>query len=207
MTNQTSKPIIALDIDEVLANIIDMVRLWANELTGKSLTPSDYYTNDEFWNYYNTIWQRHGISDAVNFEMVLKSMAEDQSNIAVIDDARRVVRALKQKYDIVFITSRPTYQEVASRRWLDEHIDASIPLYMSYHPGVNDTARSKGEICADLGATLLIDDNIANCQSAIDYGVDALLFGSYGWNEHAPKHMKRCATWNEVEEYLLHEAR
>lgn len=201
------RKIIAIDIDEVLANIVDFVRLWANETTGSALKPSDYYTNDEFWNYYNTIWERHGLADQVNFDMVLKLLAEDQSDIAVIEDARRVIADLKEKYDLVFITSRPAYQEDATRRWLDEHIDTSIPLYISFHPGVNETASSKGEICADLGASYLIDDNIGNCQSAVEYGVEAILFGVYGWNEDAPAHLKRCRNWLEVGEYLLHEAR
>lgn len=200
------KTTIAVDIDEVLANIVGFVHLWANETTGSALKPSDYYTNDEFWNYYNTIWERHGIADQVNFDMVLALLAEDQSGIAVIENARQGIAALKARYDIVFITSRPSYQEEATRRWLDEHIDASIPLYISFHPGVNETARSKGEICADLGVSYLIDDNIGNCQSAVDYGVEAILFGEYGWNENAPSHMKRCKTWKDVEGYLLHEA-
>jgi len=197
-----TKPIIAVDIDEVLANIVDFVRLWANKETGSMLEAADYYTGDEFWNYYNTIWERHGLADRINFEMVLQQIAKDQSGITVIHGARSAIATLKKQYDLVFITSRPSYQEEETRRWLDEHIDASIPLYISFHPGVNDTARSKGEICAELGVSFLIDDNVGNCQSAIEYGVGAVLFGMYGWNEKAPSHLPRCVSWQEVEEYF-----
>lgn len=205
MTGQTPKPIIALDIDDVLANVIDSVRLWANETTGVELTPEQYRTNDEYWHYFDSIWQRHGVADKVTFSDVLERMKTDQSNIATVEGAREAVQALKSKYDFVFITSRPPYQEEATRRWLDEHIDPTIPLYLSFHPGVNEIAQSKGEICAELGVSLLIDDNTGNCQSAIDYGVDAIVFGDYGWNEKVPAHMKRYTTWNEIGEYLLHE--
>lgn len=204
--NNSQKKLVAIDIDEVLANIIEFVRLWANEKTGSELQPEHYYTYDDFWNYYNSIWERHGLAEQVNFDMVLELIARDQSNIAVIEGAREAIQRLKSHFDLVFITSRPPFQEAATRKWLDERIDPSIPLYMSFHPGINEVARSKGEICAELGASYLIDDSIPNCQSAIDYGVEALLFGMYGWNEKAPSHMKRYRTWQEVEEYLLHEA-
>lgn len=202
-----SRPLIALDIDEVLANIVDYVRLWANDMTGSSLSAGDYYTNDEFWNYYNAIWERHGLSDRVNFDMVLQKMAGNQSDIAVIEGARAAIARLKRSYDIVFITSRPAYQEQATRRWLDEHIDATIPLYISFHPGINDTARSKGEICAELGAKYLVDDNIGNCESAEQYGVTPILFGMYGWNENASQHITRCQDWVQVEAFLLDDMR
>ncbi len=206
MTSQTPKPIIALDIDDVLANVIDSVRLWANEKTGVELAPEHYRTDDEYWHYFDSIWQRHGVADKVAFADVLKHMETDQSNIATVEGAREAIRSLGSKYDFVFITSRPPFQKDATRRWLDEHIDPTIPLYLSFHPGVNDTSRSKGEICAELGVSLLIDDNTGNCQSAIDYGVDAIVFGDYGWNEKVPNHMKRYVTWREVGEYLLNEA-
>ena len=98
------------------------------------------------------------------------------------------------------------YQKDATRRWLDERIDATIPVYMSHNPMANSEARSKGEICAELGAQYLVDDNVNNCQNAAEYGVEPLLFGSYGWNDAAPSGLRRFGTWAEVGDYLLHAA-
>lgn len=199
-----SKPIVAIDIDDVVANIIDSVRLWANEKTGLELGSTDYHTKDDYWQYYNSIWERHGVSEQVNFQMVLDDLAHDQSHIVPVEGARETIQALKERYDLVFITSRPSYQQDASRRWLDERIDTTIPMYTSHNPMANAEARSKGEICAELGASFLIDDNIGNCQNADEYGVEPLLFGMYGWNEDAPRHLRRFMTWGDVGEYLLH---
>lgn len=207
MTALTAKPIIALDIDDVLANVIDSVRLWANAETGVVLPKEAYYTDDNYWHYFDTIWERHGLSDKLTFATVLERMATDQSNIATVEGAREAVATLRAQYDFVYITSRPSYQQDETRRWVDEHIANDIPLYMAYNPMLDTEARSKGEICAELGVSLLIDDNVGNCQSAIDYGVDAIVFGDYGWNEKVPAHMKRCQTWREIEEYLLDEAK
>jgi len=203
--DQTRKTI-AIDIDDVVANVIDSVRLWANEKTGATLGQGEYHTNDDYWHYYDSIWERHGLSDMVSFSMVLDDLSRDQSHIVVVEGAREAIQALKKNYDLVFVTSRPLYQKDATRRWLDERIDSEIPMYSSHNPLANAEARSKGEICTELGASFLIDDNIGNCQNAAEYGVEPLLFGMYGWNEAASKDLRRFLTWHEVEEYLLHEA-
>lgn len=198
-----AKPIVGIDIDDVVANVIDSVRLWANKKTGSSLSEADYKTNDDYWRYYETIWERHGLLEQVNFKMVLDDLAHDQSHIALVEGAREVIHALKEKYDLVFITSRPAYQQDATRRWLDERIDPEIPMYTSHNPMANADHRSKGEICAELGVKYLIDDNVGNCQNAAEYGVEPLLFGLYGWNEHAPGNLRRYLTWEGIGEYLL----
>lgn len=204
MTSE-QKTMIAIDIDDVVANTIDSVRVWANELTGATLEHGHYHTDDEYWNYYNSIWERHGLADQITFETFLELMETDQSRVLLNDDAHDVIAALKKKYDLVFITSRPLAQKEETRRWLDKHIDSKIPLYISANPAVQQNIQSKGEICAELGVSLLIDDNINNCKSAVEYGADAILFGEYGWNKNMPEGITRCLSWREVAERLLNE--
>lgn len=202
MTNQTRKKI-AIDIDDVVAMTTEAVRLWANHRAGAQLQPHHYFLTDgDYWNYYEAVWDKHGIGSGMVFEDFLETMNKDQSHIAAAKDARRVIAHLKRNYDIVFITARrPTHKE-STRLWLDKYIDASIPLYLSLNPFANEAAQSKGEICAELGVDLLIDDNVDNCKSALQYGVDVVLFGNYGWNADAPADMPRCISWRDVEEYL-----
>jgi len=202
---QTKKPLIAIDIDDVTAGFTEHVRLWANQLAGVSLSAEDYITNDEYWQYYESIWRRHGLSEKLSIDAYLEAQADDQSDIPVIEGARETIQALKDTYDIVFLTARPSYQKNATRAWLDQHIDSTIPLYMAFNPRLDAEARSKGEICAELGASLLIDDHIEHCKSALMHGLDTILFGSYGWNENAPAHLQRCVTWLDVRVRLLHD--
>lgn len=205
--NTDERKTIAIDIDDVVASVMEAVHIWANEKTGATLPRDVYYnTTANYWSYYDSIWSEHGLSDQVNFDMVLNELAEDQSHIPVVEGARETLAMLKNRYNLVFITSRPTYQKDATRRWLDERISAEIPLYMSHNPMANAEARSKGEICADLGASYLIDDNIGNCQNAAEYGVEPLLFGAYGWNDAAPASLRRFTSWDAIGEYLLSDA-
>lgn len=201
MTKQT----IAIDVDDVTANTMDSVRLWANEVTGASLVHSHYHTQDDYWDYYNSIWRRHGLADQLDFSIFLKKMETDQSNVLVAEGAKDAIQALKAKFNVIFITSRPLAQKDETRKWLDEHVDKDSPLYIASNPAAGQNLQSKGELCLELGASLLIDDNISNCQSALEYGADAILFGLYGWNENAPAGLKRCLTWPEIQDLLLNE--
>jgi 5'(3')-deoxyribonucleotidase len=201
-----AKQIVAIDIDDVVANTLDAVRLWANEKAGVSLTEDHYRTDADYWQYYDTIWQRHGIADKIDFSTFLEGAHHDQTHISVVEGAHEAIKALEATYDLIFITSRPIAQLEMTRRWLDQRVDSSVPVYAARNPYANAEARSKGEICAEIGVSYLIDDNVDNCQNAAEYGVEPLLFGSYGWNEHAPHSLRRFLSWHDVKEYLLHEA-
>lgn len=193
---------IALDIDDVTADFTDAMRVWVNEVTGANLQPHHYAIEYEFWGHYAKVWADHGIAELVDYDKFHEAMSLDQSKVSVVRGAKEAIAQLKQKYDVVFITSRAPILLDETRRWLDKHIDASIPIYLANNPKVQSTPQSKGELCVELDVQLLIDDNYTNCQDAIDYGVEALLFGSYGWNAQAPKSLKRCNNWDEVLEYI-----
>lgn len=202
MTQPTRKKI-AIDIDDVVAMTSSAVRAWANEKTGLKLTEEDYRLGDaNYWNYYEAVWSHHGIADQLSFGDFLNSMDEEQGHIAPVENAKQVIAKLKKKYDVVFITARRPQHKDSTRRWLDEHIDATIPLYLSLNPFANETAQSKGQMCREMGVSILIDDNVDNCQSAIDYDVEAIVFGNYGWNAEPPVEAARCISWRDVEEYL-----
>ena len=202
MTTRTRK-IVAIDIDDVVAATSEAVRVWANHKLGATLTSEDYFITDGgYWNYYEEVWKRHGLEGRLSLEGFLKSTDRDQSHVSVVQDAQRVIAHLKKNYTVIFITARRPINKESTRRWLDEHIDAVIPLYLSMNPFSNEAAQSKRQICAELGVDLLIDDNVDNCESAEQHGVNSIVFGNYGWNVNAPASATRCLTWRDVEAYL-----
>lgn len=193
---------IALDIDDVTADFTEAMRVWVNETTGANLQPHHYAVEYEFWEHYGRVWADHGIAELVDYDKFHEKMSLDQSAVPVIQGAKEAIARLKQRYDLVFITSRAPVLLDETRRWLDEHIDPTIPIYLANNPKVQSTPQSKGELCTELGVQLLIDDNYTNCLDAIDYGVEAIVFGSYGWNTQAPDSLNRCNNWDEVLEYI-----
>ena len=62
--------------------------------------------------------------------------------------------------------------------------------------------KTKGELCQELNVSWLIDDNPEHCLSAVDAGVEAILFGEYGWHHEAPMHLTRCKDWPSVVDYF-----
>lgn len=197
------KATIAIDIDDVLAEGTNSLIASANARYGLSLSPEDYHAvGGDFKGYYERVWMTHGVDSIVSYSELAAEMAEDQSHIPLLAGAEFAIHQLAKRFHIVFITARPESWEISTRRWFAQHLAADdIDLYFagSHH---NEMALSKGQQAKKLGATLLIDDNVANCQSALDEGIDVILFGDYGWQRDAPKTMKRCKGWPEVLEYL-----
>jgi len=192
---------IAIDIDDVTAATLNAAQAWAHRTTGVLLDPRHYHTDDPYWDYYNSIWKRHGLND-LQFEVFLDELVTNQGLIAPLPEAQRVIKALNKRFGVVFITSRDMSLQESTRAWIDRHIDASIPVYFAHNPLSDKAGISKGELCNDLGAQWLIDDSIDHCQNVIEHGVEAILFGNYGWNQQAPKELTRCVNWRAVEDYF-----
>jgi hypothetical protein len=52
---------LAIDIDDVLANSTDALRLFVNLKRGVDLTEEHYKIEAEYWGYYESVWAQHGI--------------------------------------------------------------------------------------------------------------------------------------------------
>jgi len=193
--------LIAIDIDDVIADTKAAARAWVTVASGIVLDESVYESHSGYWDYYNRIWAAHGIS-GVRYEQFLDELIEDQSHMPLLAGAQFAVRELRKNYRIVLITARDPLLEKATRRWIDEHLGNDIQLFLSSNPLVRSTHKSKGQLCRELGASLLIDDNVENCKSALDAGVKAILFGRYAWQKDPPLQAVNIRSWPEVLEYI-----
>jgi FMN phosphatase YigB (HAD superfamily) len=200
MPNDMPKRTIAIDIDDVIADTNGTMRDWINRKTGKALTSDDFSIEGEYWGYYERIWELHDITH-LTFDEFESELIQDQAHVPLLAGAAFAIKQLAQAYKIILITSRSPSLEVATRRWLAEHLDVEVELYFARN-NRNAEGKSKGELCVELGATLLIDDNVDHVQSAIDNGVAAILFGNYGWQSTFPNEAKRFEQWSDIVEYL-----
>lgn len=198
------KKIIAIDIDDVVAHTGEAIRVWVNNQTGKNLTLDDYYieTNTDYWHYYTAVWEKHGIK--LDLDKYLTAFSDTQADVGMVPGAKEALRKLSEDFKIVFVTSRDPATNDATQEWFLEHLGYEMTIHFAsaghYAYGMN--APSKGEIVKKLGASVLIDDNPEHVQSALDHGVEGILFGKYGWQINAPEHMKHMESWAEVVEYL-----
>lgn len=70
---------------------------------------------------------------------------------------------------------------------------------------VNDALKmTKTEVCRQIGADYLVDDQIKHCVSAAEAGIQTLLFGDYAWNklDTIPANLTKVKDWQEVKAYF-----
>lgn len=195
------KPVISVDIDDVIADSTEALRHTVNRRFGVALTRADYRTPGEYWGYYEQVWSKAGLP-GVSLAAVDEGMTVDQSHIRVIEDAKRVLSNLSKEHELVLVTSRDLAWREATERWVQQHFgDTFKDLYFTGHRKAADY-RSKGELCAWLGASVHIDDHVDHCLGVSGQGIGAILFGEYGWHVDVPDAQVRCRTWREVEEHL-----
>lgn len=197
------KPIIAIDIDDVLAEGTNAMIEAANKRYGLSLTQQDYHdVGGDFKGYYERVWKTHGVDNIVSYDELAEEVALDQSHIPLLPGAEFAVHELAKRFHVIFITARDVAWEGATRRWFKQYLsEDDIELYFAGNH-YDESALTKGQLAKQLNVMLLIDDNVSNCQTALDEGLKVILFGEYGWQRDVPEEMVRCKDWPEVLEYL-----
>lgn len=192
---------IAIDIDDTLADSLDVFIKKINERSSKQLAPEHYQAPYGYWGYHERVLKSHGID--IDPEEIYAEIAIDQSRYPLLAGAEYAVGELAKKFEITLITSREPAAEAATIKWLKQALpNLDIKLLFAKNNVVGTGTKTKGQICKELGISLLIDDNPEHCISALDSGVSAILFGNYGWHHDAPQHLVRCADWPAVLDYI-----
>lgn len=197
------KPIIAVDIDDVIAESTEAFRKKVNVHAGIDLKSEDYKVEGPYWGYYDQVWRAHGVEGRIDREQIFLEMHENQSHIPLMPGAAYAVGRLQERFEVVLVTARDIEWGEATKEWLRKQLgfDAPRVYFSEVHKGVNG-AKTKGEICLEIGARWMIDDNPGHCQTVLDHGVTAILFGEYGWHTDVPSGTVRCKDWQAVLEYF-----
>lgn len=194
----TTKPIAAVDIDDVIVETAPSIIENYNQRYGTSLTLTSFYSDDP------DIWQTSDIDEAITrVHDYLKS--PEYWQVKPTQEAIHALRGLSRVYRLVVVTGRARVIEQATEAWIHEELPGIFDdVIHSYYFDVGEPV-SKGDICRRLGAKVLIDDHLGHLEEAARYGVAGLLFGDYPWNQASelPKGVKRVHNWQEVERELL----
>ena len=200
-----AKPIIAIDIDDVIADMTEGLRVWANVQTGRELTREDYNIPGEYWTYYDQVWAAHGMPDELSFGQYQEAIIAGKAEIPLVEGASSAIAKLQKKYKIILITARIPAMESKTQEWVTDYFaDEDVELYFAQNPNheQGNVRKTKGQICKELGAFILIDDHIDNCISALQEGIETIVFGNFGWQAQVPKGAIHCADWPAVLEYF-----
>jgi 5'(3')-deoxyribonucleotidase len=190
-----TKPVLAIDCDDVLLHYVPAVAEWHNQVYGTQLSLSDF-TSFQF----SQVWGGDSAStlDKVN----LFSTTEEYKQLKCIEGAKSALEQLHQHVDLIVITARFPDRAQITQQWLDSNFPGLITkVYYTF---------DKASVCEQLNAYAIIDDsasNIAKCQHVVQ---KAILFDheqSYLWNKDTcnldPNKFVRAHSWQEVVNILI----
>jgi uncharacterized HAD superfamily protein len=195
------KKVIAIDIDDVLSASAEGFAAFSNKRWNANVTADDY---DEDWSKF---WK-------VPLEVALTRREEAHasgtfSTYAVIEKATEALNQLKERFELIVVTSRQKRLKPETDAWLAKHFP---DIFSTVHyAGIWDTddvkaaiKKHKAELCRELGADYLIDDQLKHCLGAAECGMQALLFGNYKWNRSSelPKNITEVYSWDDVLRYF-----
>lgn len=208
------KPLIAVDIDDVLTHSAEAVIEFSNTTWNMNLTLESY---DEDW---RKLW---GLSPEQEEEMHRRSRVIRRAKVigeALLPrkDAERVLNLLRKNARVVAVTSRRRAVELVTRRWAEKHLGNAIEEF--HFAGIyDDENRKHTTLDACINATkhdilnkvrpdYFIDDQPKHCEAALKLGIKTIIFGDYVWNkatELEEQGAVRCGTWRDVELYFVKE--
>ena len=126
------KPVLAVDIDEVLAGFIPTLSVWHNELHGSSLTAVSFFSYEFHLVFDCTMDECNSRVDAF---FCSRHFAED---IAPICGAKEALLRLKDHFDLHIVTARQLVFEgiPCIYMYVDAEVEYSLPV-SRHHPLTN----------------------------------------------------------------------
>lgn len=196
-----TKPLVAIDIDDVLAHHAKAMVAYSNSVYGTNLTIDDY---SEHW---SNMWKIDHAQTKIRADKYHQT--DDMLHYEHNQDADAVLRALSKTHRLIIVTARRNDVIGITEQWVNKHFDGIFEAI--HHAGIWDSSitdesytATKADLCASLGVNYLVDDQSKHCNAAAQAGIQAIMFGDYPWNKHDELHpnVVRCHDWAAVAEYF-----
>jgi 5'(3')-deoxyribonucleotidase len=196
------KPVIAIDIDEVLSPFVDGLITWHNREFGTSFHFQDFFSYE-----FNKVWG----GDLESAVGKCSLHFEIREPVLPIENALRVLNSLKKSYELIIVTSRMLKHKSQTEAWLEQHFPKIFSAIV--HCNIWDKSQDprpilkKSVACLQYHAQYLIDDAPMYIEEAAGTGIQGLLFGEYPWNRQIQDHplIHRVNNWDAVEHYFFPE--
>jgi uncharacterized HAD superfamily protein len=193
------KPIIALDIDDVIAANASAFIEYSNQRWGTNLTIDDY---QEDW---ASMWN-------IDLKEAKERSAQyhESGHVAtysIIEGAYEALEQLKERFRIIAITSRRNSINQLTRDWLQKHYPNIFDdiifcgFFDSEQSGIHLT---KGGLVKNIDADYFIDDQMKHVSAVAKHGIKSFLFGDYFWNktDALAENIIRVKNWQEIVDYF-----
>lgn len=197
---KSSKPVIAVDIDEVLAGFIDYFIEYHN-LTYKTQVSKENVLHFDIHEIFG-ITKEEAMVRMVRFgeEGHNLKMGPVPGSVAGVD------ALFKKGYELHLVTSRPKAIRLETESWIEKYFPGKFTgLHNAFNSYIHEegSKKKKWEICKDLGAQLLIDDFLSNVLDCAEHGITGILMdGPWNQRQDLPKNVIRVKSWKDIVEKL-----
>lgn len=186
--------VLAFDCDDVLVHTSSVIVARYNRLYRTSFGLDAFYRKGDTWqaSSHEEAIQR---IDGILREGTINEIGPDEETI-------RAINLLANVHELHLVTGRQDYMEPATMKLLDMHFPGcfSTVEHTNYVtvPDSNYIQRTKGDVCRQIGANVLVDDHVVHGESVLAAGInEVIVFGDYPWNRSVElsKGMVRCLNW------------
>ena len=188
----------AIDCDDVVVPSADTIIRHYNAAYGTNLSIDAMYDNNNTWGAASHSEAARRVGE------LLRGGALDDA----VPDSETIeaLTRLARLDELHMVIGRQSYLEDVTYRMLDRYLPRVFQSveHTNYYAGEEGSgliARTKGEVCAAIGADVLLDDLVVHGESVLVYGVkEVLVWGDYPWNrtQRLGAGMVRCTSWGEV---------
>lgn len=190
--------LIALDLDEVLADFSTALIKFHNDTYSTSLTRDKIFTYS-FWKVWGgTRGEAIQKVRKFYFTKYFKDMKPVPGSVYGVGE-------IIERHELVIITSRPNDFIEETSRWIEKYFPSRFnDIYFAYNQWIREKGNeSKLEICLNLGVDVLIEDSLEYAKECAKEGIEVLLLDC-PWNQtkKLPKRIKRVYNWREISDTI-----
>lgn len=107
-----------------------------------------------------------------------------KERIDPIPGAREALIQLKESFELHIVTARQYIVQEQTLSWIERHFpDLFTAVHFGNQFSRDGVSRSKAQICREIHASALIDDNLTYAIQCVREDIPVLLFGDYAWNQ------------------------
>jgi uncharacterized HAD superfamily protein len=192
------KPIISVDIDDVLVPHVEDLISWHNKEYGTKMDLVHYHSKNP------KDWGSKTIEEAIK-RVQRFFTTPDLLDAKPMEDAASALSSLSENYTLIVITSRDNIIEDVTNNWLSRHFPEIFKeAHFTARFNLEGKSGKKSAVALNAKAEYLIDDTLENALDAAEAGIKVLLFGDYPWNQlkELPGGVTRVKDWRGVLEYF-----
>jgi len=182
---------IAIDIDEVLRELIGGFCEYYNKNYGGNISPPEFKTY--------SIGDALGLPREESHKLLDEyCLSKDFESVNLVPYVKEVIPILKKSHELVAITAAPAWMKEINLNFFDKNFPGMFSdLIFSGEHYEENLSKTKDGICKGLGVDLIIEDSLFSEDYAKN-GLKVLLLDK-PWNRNiSHENIIRCMDWKEI---------